>query len=40
MCYNYDNGGFNMTNINKNLMNFIDETPNAYFCVDNLLFSK
>lgn len=25
-----------MTNINKDLMNFIDATPNAYFCVDNL----
>ena len=25
-----------MTNVNKDLMNFIDATPNAYFCVDNL----
>ena len=25
-----------MKNINKDLMNFINKTPNAYFCVDNL----
>lgn len=25
-----------MENINENLMSFIDETPNAYYCVDNL----
>lgn len=25
-----------MTSIDKNLMNFIDETPNAYYCVANL----
>ena len=25
-----------MINVNKDLMNFIDATPNAYFCVDNL----
>ncbi len=36
IIYNYQREGFNMTNVNKDLMNFIDETPNAYFCVDNL----
>ena len=25
-----------MTNINQNLMNFINQTPNAYFCAQNL----
>jgi len=25
-----------MKSINKKLMSFIDETPNAYYCVDNL----
>ena len=25
-----------MKNINKDLINFINKTPNAYFCVDNL----
>lgn len=25
-----------MMSIDRKLMNFIDETPNAYYCVDNL----